>query len=151
MAKQGNEENEPTLGGALQSLFVAGVRMSAGLTLYGLEQIRNTAEAIRGDGLAGAAGKLGSALDRLSDTMEDGIDDTKKEALRSISRVTAKAVEKYAEILSPSAIAEAANQLMKKSGASGSSLSGTANRPARTAPDRAPQLATDVLTGPPDT
>jgi hypothetical protein len=142
---QGNEKNEPTLGGALQSLFVAGVRMSAGFTLYGLEQIRNTAEALRGDGLAGAAEKLGSAFDRLSDTMEAGIDDTKKEALRSVSRVTAKVVEKYAEILSPAVIADAATKMMKKSGPASSS-----NRTTRAAPDHAPQLAADVLMGPPE-
>jgi hypothetical protein len=78
--------------------------------------------------------------------MEGGIDDTKKEALRSVSRVTAKAVEKYAEVLSPAAIAEAANKLMKKSPGAISSP----HRAARTAPDHAPQLATDVLMGPPE-
>jgi len=116
MAKQGNGGDEPTLGGALQSLFVAGVRMSAGFALYGLEQIGNIAEAVRGDGIAGAAERLGSAFDRLSDSMEGGIDDTKKEALRSVSRVTAKAVEKYAEVLSPAAIAEAANKFLLRTG-----------------------------------
>ena len=146
MAKPDYEKDAPTLGGALQSLFVAGVRMSAGFTLYGLEQTRNAIEAVRGDGLAGAAEKLETAFDTLSDTMENGLDETKKEALRSISRVTAKAVEKYVEFLSPGGIFEAANNLLSKGAGSDSSAKAGKSH----APQSAPLLASDVLSGPGD-
>lgn len=146
MAKPGNGNDEPTPRGALEKLLVAGVRLSAGFALYGLEQVQRAVEAVRTDGLPGVAGKLETAFDRVSDSLESGVDDTKKEAMRSVSRVTAKAIEKYAEYLSPAAIAEAAGKLAGK-GASSSSL----NPERGAAPENSPQLAGDVLTGPPET
>jgi hypothetical protein len=144
MAKQALEDDEPTLGSTLQSLLTAGVRMSAGFTLYGLEQFERTVEAVRSDGLSAAAAKLRTALDTVSDSLENGVDETKKEALRSVSRVTAKALEKYAEILSPSAIAETTNKLMGKRTRPASSPSVVIVA----APADSPRLAADVLMGP---
>lgn len=40
------------------------------------------------------------------------MDETKREALRSVSRVSAKAVEKAFETFSPSAVIDAANRLL---------------------------------------
>jgi len=142
MAEPSGVKSAPTLGGTLRNLLVSGVRVSAGFALYGLERVQNVVDAARGDGLTGAAEKLGAALDTLSDSLEDGMDETKKEALRSVSRVTAKAAEKYAELLSPEAILRAVNGIVDKNAAEG--------RRNTSAPGISPQLAGDVLTGPRD-
>jgi hypothetical protein len=140
MPRQGFEDGDPGLSEIIQDLLVSGVRLSAGLTLYGIERLQKVVEAATGDrGLPGAVSEVDSALAVLANLLESNLDDTKREALRSVSRVSAKAVEKAFDALSPAAVIQAANRL-------------TGGRD--TAPPAAPAtptLAVDMLSGPADT
>lgn len=136
MARQG----DPGLSEIIQDLLVSGVRLSTGLTLYGIERIQKLVEAAAGErGLPGAAMELDSALGVLANLLESNLDDTKREALRSVSRVSAKAVEKAFEALSPAAVIQAANRLTGRRDAAPAAAPAT------------PTLAVDMLSGPADT
>jgi hypothetical protein len=143
MAGQGPGTGERQLGDTIQDLLVAGIRLSTGLTLYGIAQFQKVFDAAAGgQGLPGAAQKLGSTLEVLSNSLESNMDETKREALRSVSRVSAKAIGKVFEALSPEAIIEAGNRLQGRPD----------GRP-DDAPAAAPagaSLAVDVLSRPAD-
>jgi hypothetical protein len=140
MPRQGFDAGDPGLSETIQNLLVSGVRLSAGITLYGIERIQKVVEAATGErGLPGAATELDSALGVLANLLESNLDDTKREALRSVSRVSAKAVEKAFEALSPAAVLQAVNRF-------------TGGRDAaRPAASSTPALAVDMLSGPADT
>lgn len=121
----------------IQNLIVSSIRLCTGLTLYGIGQLQKIFDAATGDkGLPGAAEKLESAFEDLSKSLESNMDETKREALRSVSRVSAKAVEKALETFSPATILEAGNRLL-----------GRRHDTADATPASAP-LAVDVLSGP---
>jgi hypothetical protein len=108
-------QNSPAEGdtGTIQNLIVSGIRLSAGLTLYGIGQLQKIFDAAIGDkGLPGAAQKLESTLTELSGSLESNMDETKREALRSVSRVSAKVAAKTFQALSPDAILDAGNRLL---------------------------------------
>jgi len=140
MPRQGFDPGDPGLSDTIRDLIVSSVRLSAGITLYGIERIQKVVEAATGErGLPGAAAELDSALGVLANLLESNLDDTKREALRSVSRVSAKAVEKAFDALSPAAVLHAANRL-------------TGGRDAtRPAAPATPALAVDMLSGPADT
>lgn len=100
MTERNSETTAGPLGGALQSLLVSGIRISVAVNLYALEQIQKTIDAARGHGLPAATKGVVSALDTLSDSLENGIDDTKKDALQSVRRVATKAAERSFAIFS---------------------------------------------------
>ena len=105
MAVNGSDAGETQLGDAIQDLLVSSIRLSTGLTLYGIAQFQKVFDAAAGKtGLPGAAEKLGSTLEVLANSLESNMDETKREALRSVSRVSAKAIGKAFESLSPAAI-----------------------------------------------
>jgi hypothetical protein len=141
MPRQGfDTAGDPGLSETIQNLLVSGVRLSAGITLYGIERIQKVVEAATGErGLPGAATELDSALGVLANLLESNLDDTKREALRSVSRVSAKAVEKVFDALSPAAVLDAANRLTGGRGAKVPAAPAT------------PALAVDMLSGPADT
>jgi hypothetical protein len=140
MPRQGFDAGDPGLSDSIQSLLVSGIRLSAGLTLYGIERVQKVVEAATGErGLPGAVTELDSALGLLANLLESNLDDTKREALRSVSRVSAKAVEKVFDALSPAAVMQAANR-----------LTGGPDAIPPAAP-AAPTLAVDMLSGPADT
>jgi hypothetical protein len=96
----------------IQNLIVSSVRLSTGLTLYGIGQLQEIFDAAIGDkGLPGAAEKLESALQELSKSLESHMDESGIETLRSVSRVTAKVVERAFEAFCPEAIREAGKGL----------------------------------------
>lgn len=143
-------EREPevpeSLGSALQDLLVAAIRFSTAVDLYALEQIEKTIETIRGDGLPAGTERYRNSLDTVSDTLEDRIDDTKKEALRSMSRVAAKALDKYFEYASPAAILRNLSDWNDRVSRASSPKTRAEAKP--NAPE-SPRLAVDVLAGPP--
>jgi hypothetical protein len=140
MPRQDFDAGDPELSDTIQKLLVSGVRLSAGITLYGIERIQKVVESASGErGLPGAAAELDSALGVLANLLESNLNETKREALRSVSRVSAKAVEKAFETLSPAALLQAAGRL-------------TGGRDATPpAAPATPSLAVDMLSGPADT
>jgi hypothetical protein len=144
MPRQGFDGGEPGLSlglsDTIQNLLVSGVRLSAGITLYGIERIQKVVEAATGErGLPGAVAELDSALGVLANLLEGNLDDTKREALRSVSRVSAKAVEKAFDALNPTPVLRAVGRL-------------TGGRDATPpAAPATPTLAVDMLSGPADT
>lgn len=103
MTERSSERTAGTLAGALQRLLVSGIRISVAVNLYALEQIQKTIDTTRGHGVPAATEGVVSALDTLSDSLENGIDDIKKEALQSVRRVATKAAERSFAIFSPAA------------------------------------------------
>lgn len=98
MAGQAPDAGERQLGDTIQDLLVAGIRLSTGLTLYGITQLQKVFDAATGDqGLPAVAEKLESTLEVLTNSLESNMDETKREALRSVSRVSAKAIGKVFE------------------------------------------------------
>jgi hypothetical protein len=139
MSPKGCNNSEAGLGETIQTLIVSSIRLSTGLTLYGIGQLQKIFDAATGDkGLPEAAEKLESTFEELSKSLESNMDETKREALRSVSRVAAKAVEKAFETFYPAAILEARNRLLGRRD----------DTPADATPASAP-LAVDVLSGPP--
>jgi len=140
MPRQDFDAGDAGLSDTIQDLIVSSVRLSAGLTLYGIERIQRMVEAAAGEpGLPGAATELNSALGVLANLLESNLDETKREALRSVARVSAKAVEKAFDALSPAAVLDAANRLTGR------------RDTARPAAPATPALAVDMLSGPADT
>jgi hypothetical protein len=143
MTQEGFGDGEAELGETMQSLIVSQIRFSTGLALYGIGQLQKIFDAAIGDrGLPAAAERLESALDELSQSLQSDMDETRKEALRSVSRVSAKAVEKAFEVFSPAAIGEAGKRLL---GRRDETRTGGATAPATASAS----LAVDVLSGPP--
>jgi hypothetical protein len=130
---------EETVSGSLQKLFVSGVRLQAGVALFGLEQLQHLLTAKGADREPAAiVAHFARALNTLSDTLSGSVDDTKKDALRSVSRVAERAAAKSAEVVSRMAgrgTEEAETPALSMAPAAGSSA--------------APVLAVDVLMGPP--
>ena len=138
-----------TMEATLQDLLVSTVRLSTALTLYGLEQLQNVAYARTGrPDLSAAAEKLGTGLDSVTDSLVLGIDETKKDALISVSTAARYVIRKSLEILSPVTVLEAANDLLKKASEPIFALAGQREIVQDVVPKDAPQLAVDVLTGP---
>jgi hypothetical protein len=64
MAQKAADSGVPGFSEAIQDLLVSGIRLSAGLTLYGVGQLQKVLETASGDrGLPGATEKLGSTLE----------------------------------------------------------------------------------------
>ena len=144
MPQQDFDAGDPGLSETIQNLLVSGVRLSAGLTLYGIERIQKVVEAATGErGLPGAATELDSALGVLANLLESNLNETKREAMRSVSRVSAKAVEKAFETLSPATLLESVNRAAGR-------LTGGGEAAPPAAP-ATPALAVDMLSGPTDT
>ena len=144
MPRQSFDAGDPGLSDTIQNLIVSGVRLSTGITLYGIERMQKIVEAATGErGLRGAATELDSALGVLANLLESNLDDTRREALRSVSRASAKAIAKAFETLSPAAIVDCANRFTGGR---------DAGRPSVRPPVPAtPTLAVDMLGGPVDT
>lgn len=139
-----------TIEATMQDLLVATVRLSTALTLYGLEQLQNVAYARTGrPGLSAAVEKLGTGLDSVTDSLVLGMDETKKDALISVSTAARYVIRKSLEIVSPVTVLEAANDLLKKASEPIFALAGKKETVQDIVPDDGPQLAVDVLTGPP--
>jgi hypothetical protein len=137
MADRLGSKTDETLEGTVQNLLVSTVRLSAALTLYGLEQLQNVAYARKGRrDLSTTAERFVTTLDSLSDSLVDGMDETKKDALISLSTVARYMVRKSLE---------SANDVFKR--ASGPISSGAGREIVQ---KDVPQLAVDVLTGPPN-
>jgi hypothetical protein len=97
-------DSERTPGGALQDLIVSGIRLQAGLLMYGIERLQDLSNvAGKGQGPQGLADEAAATLNSLTGFLETGLDRTKKDALKSVSRVASKAVAKSAEVLSKAA------------------------------------------------
>jgi hypothetical protein len=113
MSGKGSDIGSRGLGDTIRDLLVSGVRLHTGLALYGIGQVQKVIEAATGEqGLPGAAETLESALDGLTGFFESTMDNTKREALRSVSRVSSKAVDKVFDTLSPEALRDAGDRLM---------------------------------------
>jgi hypothetical protein len=113
MTQKGSDRGEAGLRDTIQNLIVSSVRLSTGLTLFGIGQLQEIFDAAAGDkGLRGAAEKLESALQELSKSLESHLDETGIETLRSVSRVSAQAVERAFEAFCPEAVREAGNRLL---------------------------------------
>ena len=145
MADRLGSKTGETLEGTVQSLLVSTVRLSAALTLYGLEQLQNVAYAREGRrDLSTAAERFGTALDSVSDSLVDGLDETKRDALISVSTVARFLIRESFEILSPAAVLETVGHLLKRAPEPIAAFAGKKE----IAQKDAPQLAVDVLTGP---
>jgi hypothetical protein len=113
MTEKSSERSAGTLAGALQHLLVSGLRVSVAVNLYTLQQIQKTIEATRGHGVPAATLGVAGALDSLSDSLENSIDDIKKEALQSVRRVATKAAERSFAIFSPAAGGDASSHSLR--------------------------------------
>jgi hypothetical protein len=144
MNGNGSDTGARGLGDTIRDLFVSGVRLQTGLALYGIGQIQKVIEAATGEqGLPGAAEKLESALDGLTGFFESTMDSTKREALRSVSRVSSKAVDKVFDTLSPQALRDVGDRLMGRKRDDDASVAvSTGSEPGSAA------LAVDVLSAP---
>jgi len=142
MTQEGLGDGAADLGDSIQNLIVSHIRLSTGLALFGLGQLQKVFDAAAGDkGLPAAAEKLESAYDELSRSLQSNMDETRKEAIRSVSRVSAKAIQKAFETFSPEAIGETRNRLLGRRDEA---------RTHATAPSTASApLAVDILSGPP--
>jgi hypothetical protein len=139
MTQKGSGEGAKDLGTAVQSLIVSGIRLSAGLTLYGIGRLQRIVDAATGDeGLPLVAEKIDLTLHELSGSIESHMDETRKEALRSVSRVSAKAIEKVCGAFSENSVGAAGDRSPRRR-----EVASRDAVPARTL------LAVDVLTGPP--
>lgn len=149
MANGPGSKTSETMEATVQDLLVSTVRLSAALTLYGLEQLQNVAFA-RSDRreLSEAVEKLGTGLDSVTDSLVQGLNETKKDALISVSTTARYVIRKSLEILSPVPVLEAANNLLKKATEPILAFAGQRETVQDIVPKDAPQLAVDVLTGP---
>jgi hypothetical protein len=134
--KRRGASEDRTPGASLQDLLVSGIRISAGLALYGIEQLQNlAASAGSGGGLPAIADQVGITLDSVTDFLASGMDNTKRDALKSVSRVASKAVAKSVEVLS---------ELANAGSGEPAAFPATETTSVYGSP---PRLAVDVLTG----
>ena len=97
------ESGEQTPGGALQNPHVSGIRLSP--ALYGVERLQHlSTSAAGGRGLAAMADQVGTIFDSVTGFLASGMDNSRRDALKSISRVATRVGSKPADVLShPSA------------------------------------------------
>ena len=128
----------------VQHLILSTIRLSAALTLYGLEQLQTVGRVSAGNrGLATVAEELGTALDSVADPFVKGINETKRDALVSVTAAARFLIRKSFQIVSPDAVLEVLNDLLNKASQPLAVFNGT-----KKVTQNAPELAVDVLTGP---
>lgn len=143
MADRLGSEAGETIADTVQNLVLSTVRLSAALTLYGLEQLQTVTRVSAGNrGLATVAEELGTALDSVADPFVKGINETKRDALISVTAAARFLIRKSFQIVSPGVVLEALNDLLNKAAQPLTVFNGT-----KKITKNAPELAVDVLSG----
>lgn len=103
----------------MQSLLVSMMRLSAALTLYGLEQIQTSVDIAQGgQNLLRALDKLEIALDSLTEALVDQIADGKKTALESVTTMARDLVRTSFDgvnVIDPRELLRATDTIMRSS------------------------------------
>lgn len=84
--------------------YCLGIRLSAGLALYDSGQLQHpSTSAASGRGLPMIADQFGTSFDSVTDFLTFGMDNTKRNALKSVSRVATDLAARSAAVLSQTA------------------------------------------------
>ena len=102
----------------MQSLIVSMMRFSAALTLFGMEQLQNSLNVVEGEEeLTKTMDRFESALDALTESLVNRIDDKKKETLKSVTKMSEDVVGKTIDgmtAMDPREVLRATNDLIQK-------------------------------------
>ncbi len=103
----------------MQSLIVSFIRFTTAVTLYTLEQIQTSAYVTQGgQDIFKILDKLEIALDSMTESLADKIDQKKKDTLESITQTATDVVDKGFDsvgLMNPSKVLKTTNELWQKS------------------------------------
>jgi len=144
-----DSSNVATLGNALtesfEKLFLSTVRLSGAATLYGVQQLENAVSGLQGgEGLAQQLDRLETTFNSLTECLVEEISPSKKDALESISNITAQMVRQSFDsmtLLDPRQVFRFAGNLAQKSS---ETISSWAAKKESAAAEE-PRLAAEVL------
>jgi GTPase involved in cell partitioning and DNA repair len=102
----------------MQNLMIAMMRFSAAVTLYGMEQVQKSMNVVDGgEDMSKAMDRLEKTLNSLTDTLVNKIDDSKKETLKSVTKMSEDVIGKTMDgvsMMDPREVLKATNDLMQK-------------------------------------
>ncbi len=102
----------------MQSLIVSMMRFSAAVTLFGMEQLQKSLDVVEGEeDLSKTWDRFESALDAMTNTLVDRIDDKKKETLKSVTKMSEDVVGKTFDgmnAMDPREMLKATSDLIQK-------------------------------------
>ena len=102
----------------MQNLIISMMRFSAAVTLFGMEQLQNTLNAVEGDEeFSKTTDRFEEALDSLTEALKNRIDDKKKDTLKSITKMSEDVVNRTFDGMSaidPRDIMKATNDLIQR-------------------------------------
>jgi GTPase involved in cell partitioning and DNA repair len=102
----------------MQNLMIALMRFSAAVTLYGMEQVQKSMNVVDGgEDLSKAMDRLEKTLNSLTDTLVNKIDDSKRETLKSVTKMSEDVIGKTMDgvsMMDPREVLKATNDLMQK-------------------------------------
>ena len=102
----------------MQNLLVAMMRFSAAVTLYGMEQIQKSMNIVDGgEDLTKAMDRLEKTLNSLTDTLVGKIDDSKKDTLKSVTKMSEDVIGRTWDgmsMMDPREVLKATNDLVQK-------------------------------------
>jgi len=134
----------------MEKLITSMMRFSTAVTLFGVEQMQNAVNSMSGKGdFDEAMEKFRSSLDSFTDAMAQGLDENKREALESFTRVSEDTVHKtmkdtdMSRLMDPRTALQASADLLKKTSDSMTDMM-QQNREEETESDK-PQPAAEAL------
>jgi len=104
----------------MQKLIVSFMRLSSAMTLFGMEQMQSAAGTVSGDtDISKAIDKLVDAIDSVTDRLADEVDESKRETLSTITRISADTVDRTWRgmnmgMMDPNEALRATSDLLKK-------------------------------------
>ncbi len=129
----------------MQKLIISMVRLTAVMTLYGIEQLQTTSDLTQsGQSFLKVLDKFELALDSMTDALADKIDDSKKGTLKSVTNMTEEIVGRSfdgANLMDPRSLLRMTGTLWQKSSDALSELFGRSSPTA----DSEPKPAADVM------
>ena len=108
----------------MQKLIVSFMRLSSAMTLFGMEQLQTAAGTMNGDtDMSKAIDKLREAIDNVTDRLVEEVDESKRETLATITRISADTVDRTWRgmnmgLLDPNEALRATSDLLKKTSGS---------------------------------
>jgi hypothetical protein len=102
----------------MQSLIISMMKFSAAVTLFSMEQLQNTLNVVEGEeDFSKTRDRFEQAINSLTDVLTNRIDETKKETLKSVTRMSEDVVNRTFDGMSfidPREMMRATNDLIQK-------------------------------------
>ncbi len=102
----------------MQNLIISMMKFSAAVTLFGMEQLQNTLNAVEGDEeFSKTTERFEEALDSLTEALKNRIDEKKKDTLKSITKMSEDVVNRTFDGMSamdPRDMMKATNDLIQR-------------------------------------